>query len=40
MRRPGQALTGLDAQRRTFYHNGINRRLTDVHGEVLPDILA
>jgi hypothetical protein len=24
----------------TFYHNGIERRLTNVHGEVVRDILA
>ena len=24
----------------TFYHNGINRRLTDVHGMVIREILA
>ena len=27
-------LLGLDHQRLTFYHNGIERRLTDVHGAV------
>jgi hypothetical protein len=24
----------------TFRHNGIDRRLTDVHGEVIKEILA
>jgi hypothetical protein len=24
----------------TYYHNGIQRRLTNVHGEVLREILA
>jgi hypothetical protein len=24
----------------TFYHNGINRRLTDVHGHVVEEVLA
>lgn len=31
---------GLDHQKLTFYHNGINRRLTDVEGEVIEKILA
>ncbi len=33
-------LLGIDHERLTFYHNGINRRLTDVHGEVIRGILA
>ncbi len=33
-------LLGIDHTRLTFYHNGIQRRLTNVHGEVLSDILA
>lgn len=33
-------LLGLDHERLTYYHNGINRRLTDVHGQVLSDILV
>jgi uncharacterized protein (DUF1501 family) len=33
-------LLGLDHERLTFYHNGSNRRLTDVHGHVLHEILA
>ncbi len=33
-------LLGLDHERLTFYHNGIERRLTDVHGEVIREILA
>ncbi len=33
-------ILGLDHQRLSFYHNGIERRLTDVHGEVLKEILA
>lgn len=33
-------LLGLDHRRLTFYHNGIQRRLTDVHGEVIQDVLA
>ena len=33
-------LLGLDHQKLTFYHNGINRRLTDVHGHVIKDVLA
>ncbi len=33
-------LLGIDHERLTFYHNGIQRRLTNVHGEVLRDVLA
>ncbi|MCA9101676.1 MAG: DUF1501 domain-containing protein [Planctomycetales bacterium] len=33
-------LLGLDHQRLTFRHNGIDRRLTDVHGHVLQALLA
>jgi len=33
-------LLGIDHERLTFYHNGIRRRLTNVHGEVLSDVLA
>ena len=33
-------LLGVDHTRLTFRHNGIDRRLTDVHGEVIRDILA
>lgn len=33
-------LLGLDHERLSFYHNGTERRLTDVHGHVLRDILA
>ena len=33
-------LLGLDHQRLSWYHNGIERRLTDVHGHVIPDILV
>jgi hypothetical protein len=33
-------LLGLDHERLTFYHNGFERRLTDVHGHVLHEILA
>ncbi len=33
-------LLGIDHKRLTFYHNGIRRRLTDVHGEVITGILA
>jgi hypothetical protein len=33
-------LLGLDHQRLTFYHNGLERRLTDVHGHVLSEVLA
>jgi len=33
-------LLGLDHQQLTYYHNGANRRLTDVHGHVLHNILT
>ena len=33
-------LLGLDHEELTFYHNGIERRLTDVHGKVIGEILA
>jgi hypothetical protein len=33
-------LLGIDHTRLTFRHNGINRRLTDVHGEVISAILS
>ena len=33
-------LLGIDHERLTFYHNGANRRLTDVHGKVIREILA
>ena len=33
-------LLGIDHQRLTFYHNGIQRRLTNVHGEVIREILS
>lgn len=32
-------LLGLDHEKLTWYHNGINRRLTDVHGHVLRELL-
>jgi hypothetical protein len=33
-------LLGLDHERLSYYHNGIERRLTDVHGHVIKEILA
>jgi uncharacterized protein (DUF1501 family) len=33
-------LLGLDHERLSFYHNGIERRLTDVHGHVIKEVLA
>jgi uncharacterized protein DUF1501 len=33
-------LIGLDHRRLSYYHNGIERRLTDVHGSVIKDILS
>jgi len=32
-------LLGLDHERLSYYHNGINRRLTDVHGHVIHDVV-
>ena len=31
---------GFDHEKLTWYHNGLDRRLTDVHGQVIPDILT
>ncbi|MCW5554151.1 MAG: DUF1501 domain-containing protein [Verrucomicrobiae bacterium] len=33
-------LLGLDHERLTYYHNGLERRLTDVHGHVVKEILS
>ena len=33
-------LLGIDHTKLTFRHNGIDRRLTDVHGKVIREILA
>jgi len=33
-------LVGLHHERLSYYHNGIERRLTDVHGRVLHELLA
>jgi hypothetical protein len=33
-------LLGLDHEKLTYYHNGAQRRLTDVHGHVLQSVLA
>jgi hypothetical protein len=33
-------LLGLDHERLTYYHNGLERRLTDVHGHVIKEMLA
>jgi hypothetical protein len=33
-------IMGLDHTRLTYYNNGIQRRLTDVHGKVVQDILS
>ena len=33
-------LLGIDHEKLTFYHNGIERRLTNVHGHVIKDLLA
>ncbi len=33
-------LFGIDHERLTYYHNGIQRRLTNVHGNVIHDLIA
>jgi hypothetical protein len=33
-------LLGINHEKLTFRHNGIDRRLTDVHGHLVPEILA
>ena len=33
-------LMGLDHERLTFYHNGLERRLTNVHGHVVKEVLG
>ena len=33
-------LLGLDHEKLSYYQNGIQRRLTDVHGKVIQEILA
>ena len=33
-------LLGIDHKRLTYYHNGIQRRLTDVHGHVVEELFA
>ncbi len=33
-------ILGIDHERLTYYHNGLERRLTDVHGEVVSNVLA
>jgi hypothetical protein len=33
-------LLGIDHERLTYYHNGIERRLTNVHGHVVREVLA
>jgi hypothetical protein len=33
-------LLGLNHEKLTFYHNGIQRRLTDVHGHTIQEVLS
>ncbi len=33
-------LLGIDHEKLTVRHNGIDRRLTDVHGKVIKDLIA
>lgn len=33
-------LMGLDHERLTYYHNGLERRLTNVHGNVVKEVMA
>ena len=35
-----QYLLGLDHERLTYYHNGIQRRLTNVHGQVVHKLIG
>ena len=33
-------LLGLEHEQLTFYHNGLERRLTDVEGNIIQEVLA
>lgn len=33
-------LVGLNHERLTYYHNGFERRLTDVHGHLINEVIA
>ena len=33
-------ILGLDYNQLSWYHNGLDRRLTDVHGRVIKEVLA
>jgi len=33
-------LLGIDHEKLTYRHNGSDRRLTDVHGEVIQEVLS
>jgi hypothetical protein len=33
-------LLGINHEKLTYRHNGIDRRLTDVHGQVITEVLA
>jgi len=33
-------LLGMDHKKLTYYFNGRNMRLTDVHGELIPQIVS
>ena len=33
-------ILGLNHEQLSFYHNGIERRLTDVHGKVIREVLT
>ena len=33
-------LLGLDHEALTYYHNGLERRLTDVHGNLIHEVLS
>jgi len=39
-RAPILHLLGLDHERLSYYHSGIERRLTDVHGRVISEVLS
>ena len=33
-------LLGIDPRRLSYRHNGIDRRLTDVHGQVIDEVVG
>jgi hypothetical protein len=33
-------ILGFDFDRLSFYHNGLDRKISDVHGKVITELLA